>query len=111
MKKPTRGDHLLDLVLSDLDEAISTEVLSKVADHQLVRTTVNMKMPLMNMAQREVWIWKKARWHDILVELRNANWDWIDFLHPDQAAEQFTEFLVEVIRRNVPSTFLNRTLF
>ena len=36
VKEPTRGDHLLDLVLSDLGDVVSTRVFSPIADHNLV---------------------------------------------------------------------------
>ena len=36
VKKPNREDYLLDLVLSDLGDVVSTCVLSPIADHNLV---------------------------------------------------------------------------
>ena len=36
VKKPTRGNYLLDLVLTDLEHAITTHVVSGVSDHHMV---------------------------------------------------------------------------
>ena len=43
--KPTRGDNLLDLVLSDLDAELKCEVKPGISDHESVLGTVNFKIP------------------------------------------------------------------
>ena len=43
--KPTRGDNLLDLVLSDLDAELKCEVKPGISDHESVLGTVHFKIP------------------------------------------------------------------
>ena len=42
--KPTRGDNLLDLVLSDLDAELKCEVKPGISDQESVLGTVNFKI-------------------------------------------------------------------
>ena len=42
---PTRGDNLLDLVLSELDTELKCEVKPGISDHESVLGTVNFKIP------------------------------------------------------------------
>ena len=42
---PTRGNHLLDLVLTDMDEVTDSCVLLTIADHCLVRSYIELQVP------------------------------------------------------------------
>lgn len=48
VQKPTRGLCALDLVLSDFDSCISTEVLPQISDHQMVLSKINLAIPQTN---------------------------------------------------------------
>ena len=53
VRQPTRGNHLLDLVLTD-QEDVSCEVLPGVSDHQLVAATLVLHLPKEETVPRQV---------------------------------------------------------
>ena len=46
VRRPTRGDYLLDLVLSDLSTCVSSEVLAGISDHNMVCSSQWMPLNL-----------------------------------------------------------------
>ena len=55
VKKPTRGNNLLDLVLTDLQTDEQCTVLPEVADQKLVLATVQLEVPKEVVVPRECW--------------------------------------------------------
>ena len=59
MQKPTRhdkasgGEHLLDLVLTDLGDAVHCEVEAKLADHALVLAKLMLEVSKQLLVERE----------------------------------------------------------
>ena len=53
IREPTRGEHLLDIVLSSVTE-MKTEVLPLMADHNPVTATLKLSVPSHVVAGREV---------------------------------------------------------
>ena len=60
VRQPTRGENLLDLVLTSLPEKTTTRLLPAVADHKGVLTTVSVPTPAETTVTRTVWLYKKA---------------------------------------------------
>ncbi len=99
---PTRGDYLLDLVLSDLGGDLKCKVLSGVSDHEAVLGTVAFGVPEVHSIEREFFDYKSAPWRQICDELAATNWD--DMFTTticDDAARLFEEFLVEIMRKHI----------
>ena len=66
--EPTRGDHLLDLVLSSFS-GVKAGVLPLSADHKPVTATLQLSVPSQVEAGRKVWRYGQADWerlHDLL---------------------------------------------
>ena len=61
MTKPTRGPHLLDLVLSDFASGIRCRVVPGIHgnDHDGVLTTVDLDIPAAHPVERVVYDFKK----------------------------------------------------
>ena len=73
VKKPTRKEHLLDLVLTDLGKEVTAEVLPKLEDHSLVLARVALGVPKEYEEQRERWMYKEADWKGLRRALANTN--------------------------------------
>ena len=68
--EPTRGDHLLDLVLYSFS-GVKAGVLPLIADHKPVTATLKLSVPSQVEAGRKVWRYGQADWerlHDSLAD-------------------------------------------
>ena len=54
VSQPTRGNHLLDLVLTDVP-GTTTRVLPRIADHCVVEASVPLPVPQQEVVLREGW--------------------------------------------------------
>ena len=103
VRKPTRGDYLLDLVLSDLGPLVKTKVVVGISDHHGVLSSVACPIPEVTRVEREVFLYGKARWTD----LRRAivNLDWASVIRPDDAdgsAQRFEETMLDFMYKWIP---------
>ena len=64
VKRPTRDDYLLDLVVSDLP-ARKVEVLPGISDHNMVRAHFEIGIPESTLVSRTVFDYGKADWASI----------------------------------------------
>ena len=103
VREPTRGEYLLDLVISDLGPLIKTKVVAGIADHSGVLCTVSCPVPSAVLVQREVLLYGRAKW----TELRQAisNHDWASEIvrgDADGSAKRFEERLLQFIHKFIP---------
>ena len=104
VRKPTRGDYLLDLVLTDLGTAVKTKVLAGVSDHRIVLGTVDVAVRGQEATSREVFDFGKASWANIRKRFRDEDWDGIfSDLGVDTAAKVFEDNILSVLREFVPT--------
>ena len=71
VKKPTRGEYLLDLALTDV-QGVKAEVLPGIADHCIVEVVAPLPMLEQRVVSREVWLFKNADWqrlNELLYEI------------------------------------------
>ena len=104
VRGPTRGDHLLDLVLSDVDAHVHVKVLPPIADHCAV--LAELRVPVLTYAavQRECFQYAQADWPASSRELAEADWSFIGSECTCAAAERLTAILLDVARRHIPVT-------
>ena len=69
---PTRGDYLLDLVLSNLEDVTCT-VTPKIADHNGVVVKLKLSVPTSCSVKRTVWSFNKADWEQLFSALENKD--------------------------------------
>ena len=62
VKKPTRDNYLLDLVVTDFDEVSEVLVLPQIADHNVVRASFKINVPHVEPRQRQVLAYNDANW-------------------------------------------------
>jgi len=102
VKEPTRGDHLLDLVLTDI-HGMTCEVLPPIADHKLVLAKFALTMPKRIAFEREVWDFRHADWEGLRAELDGQDWSFLDSIDPSEGAVQLTTLLCRRTSEFVPS--------
>ena len=94
VSQPTRGRHLLDLVLSDIPD-VKTNVLPKIADHAIVESVLNLPVPEQVVVQREVWHFKNADWVKLRADLCAADWSFLRTADPNEGASELTKKILE----------------
>ena len=100
--QPTRGENLLDLVLSDMSSSLSCAVHTGVSDHCAVVGTIRFSVPESHIVVRELFDYKRAPWGLIHGEFSGIAWeDDMDGLDTDDAASFFTERVLQVLRKHV----------
>ncbi len=100
--EPTRGDNLLELVLSDLAGDLKCAVKPGVSDHDAVLGSVKFGMPLEHTVERELFDYKSAPWQDINTELKSRDWDTdLAALNVDEAASLVTSAIMDTLRKHV----------
>jgi exonuclease III len=73
MRRPTRGDYLLDLVITDID-SVSVSICPKIADHAVLLVRQNLSPPECFSHSRKVWSFSKADWEGLKHDLAAADW-------------------------------------
>ena len=106
VKEPTRINHLLDLVLSDLDESVlKATVLPQIADHNLVLLEVDINLMSSPPVERTVWLYDSANWTALRSFFASTNWSWLRGLDSDSAAEELTDFILSSAKNFIESFF------
>jgi len=87
--EPTRGDNLLDLALTDLDE-VRCKVVGKIADHKGLKLTLPFTVPRVEIQSRMVWQFTSADWEGLNNALLCQDWSWLARTDPNTGAERLT---------------------
>ncbi len=99
---PTRGENLLDLVLSDLAGDLKCSVVPGVSDHNAVLGAITFGVPTAHTVEREFFDYKNAPWAQINSDLSGIDWDAaINGLDADAAADYLSATIMTVLRRRV----------
>ena len=108
VKRPTRGDHLLDLVISDL-QARAVEILPAISDHHMVLANFDIGIPESTLITRTVFEYSKADWANIKHDLAEFDWTFMDGASVDDAERYLHESLFRILRQHIPErTLLER---
>jgi len=99
--KPTRGNYLLDLVLTDIDSC-KIQVAPQIADHHAIFIRLRYPMPQSVGILRQVWHYKGAAWQNIRCELRAMSWERLHKGSVDDAASYFFELLRALCKLYIP---------
>ena len=105
VKEATRGEYLLDLVLSDLGSCLQSSVHNGILekDHRCVLCQVNISISASHVPSRTIFDFGKAKWTEFKEFLKNFDWSTFMFqADPDRAAFDFTEFLSFHAKRFIP---------
>ena len=101
VRQPTRGEYLLDLCLTDLEDS-KCVTLPEIADHKALLFSVKLPMPKSLIIKREAWHFKGAAWHNLRCELRA--WSWARLKHGSvaMAAKYFLDSVMNLCYVYIP---------
>ena len=95
--KPTRGNYLLDLALTDIDSC-KAQVAPQIADHHAVFFKMQCPMPQSVGISRQVWHYKGAAWQNMKCEVRAMSWERLHKGSVDDAISYFFEVLTTLCK-------------
>ena len=101
VKQPTREEHLLDLIISDLP-ATDVKVLPKVSDHNMVLADFSFDVEDDEPTRRVVFDYAKADWKAVRRDVAAHDWSRVDSVSVDEAERFFHTSLLDILQRNVP---------
>ena len=105
VKQPTRGDHLLDVVITDIDGSVcSTRVMPAIADHRVVVADLSFQLPKVPPCRRQVWHYGSADWAGLRKAIATADWGWIDHTEPCTATARLTAILSQHMEAFIPNS-------
>jgi len=107
VKHPTRENYLLDLCLSDFS-SIKCVVCAPIADHNAVVCTLNIDAPGVSDHRREVWDFRRARWHELKDVLESISLTNYTMGPVQQCFERFMSMLDRNIRHCMPRTTITQ---
>jgi len=103
--EPTRGDNLLDLALSDLEE-VRCKVVGKLADHKGLELALPFTVPRVEIQSRMVWQFKAADWEGLNNALIRQDWSWLTRTDPSTGAERLTACILDLAEFFIPKRLL-----
>ena len=101
VRGPTRGEHLLDLVLSDIPGVTATTTAA-VADHMGVLAVVPFSVPEVAAHQRTLWDFRRADWEQLQARLSETDWSFISRCQPDDGSAGVTERILDAAADCIP---------
>ena len=107
VRGPTRGDHLLDLVLSDVED-LSVDVLPAVADHRLVLSKLHLAVPEIIEEDRLVWNFGKADWDAVVDALDEEAWEDLADENADDGVTRISAAVFSAMKMNISQKRLHR---
>ena len=101
VRKPTRGDYLLDLTITDVQLA-SVEVSTRIADHAVLMAWLNLGIPECCSHRRKVWVFAKADWDGLKEDFRSFDWFFVDVDDANEGADQLTRMILSSAALRIP---------
>lgn len=107
-KVPTRGCHLLDLVLTDVPDIVSTTVHAGVSDHLMVLAEVALPVTAQRTEERWVWLYKSADWLGLNHYFSNTPWNEIINDDIEDSAANFTRYVLDGASRFISQRYVSK---
>jgi len=105
VREPTRGDYLLDLALTDLDE-VRCKIQPKIADHKGLWITLPLHVPETEWVERTVWHFKAADWDGLRKALEQHDWSPLQVECANEAAQLLTNTVLAIASGFIPKAVL-----
>ena len=111
VRKPTRGQYLLDLVLTDLGSEVKTKVVRNISDHEAVVGTLDFAIDEVFATERRVYDFQKVSWSALTRYFCDIDWaaKFAD-INTDDAAQRLFDAIIEGIDRFIPSRTVTTTV-
>ena len=99
VKQTTRDRYLLDLVMSDMGDALACSVVAPIADHNGVLTKFRFSLDTFAGLPRTVWNFRSADWDGLIELLATASFDFIETDDIHTATQNFTDLILSSASR------------
>ena len=101
--KPTRGAHLLDVCLTDLDGRASAKVVAGISDHDAVTVKLRLSMPRNDEVRRVVHEYRRANWSGLKAYFSDVEWfRALPSSDPEKATAVMPSIILDGVRRFIP---------
>ena len=114
VREPTRGDYLLDLVLSNFASGLTAKVVAGIHDndHRATIARIKVHIAASSPVRRTVFDFKHADWEHLRAELRDVDWQgFFSSLDADNAALRLTDTILDSARRWIPEKVIFDKLY
>ena len=105
MREPTRGENLLDVALTDLDE-VRCKVIGAIADHRGLQLTLPLSVPRVDIQLWMVWQFKAADWFGLNNALMCQDWSWLSGVDANTGAETLTAHILCLAEYFIPKRWM-----
>ena len=99
--RPTRGDHLLDLAITDIESA-AVSICPKIADHLALMVRLNLSLPECFSHCQDVWSFAKADWDGLKEDLGATDWSFLGGNDASSGAELMTRLVLSSAAGRIP---------
>ena len=101
IRKPTRGEYLLDLMLTNA-AGCTSEVGPKLSDHHCIIGSIPLPVPQEQILQRHLWHFQGASWQNMICELKNVRWECLKKFPVSEAVNYFSEVIWQTCVKYIP---------
>jgi hypothetical protein len=105
--QPTREEHLLDLVLTNIPNTRAT-VSPAIADHRLVTAELAFKVPEQTTVTRTVWQFAEADWEMMRDMLSTQPWEDMLKTNANEDADFLSKTIQEIAEHCIPERKLRK---
>ena len=96
-REPTRGNYLLDLPLTDMNDPESVRILLAIADHFVVLTSLKFPFESFPCLPRSVWCYRSANWQGLNNHLNQLDYKIMYHGYVDGVTNNFTRTLLDIV--------------
>ena len=106
----TRGEYLLDLILTDIDSNITSSTLPAISDHLCTSMCFDLQVTCQADNPREVWAFGAANWRLLKRLCQAGDWNRLDILSPSVGAVWFQERIISMMRQCIPTQRISKSI-
>ena len=106
LTEPTHDKALIDVILTTSPDIINDcgTLPPSLSKHKAIYATTKFKLPREKSYKRKVYLYDRANWEDMKLDLQNTEWENIfREANIDDMAKKWTEKYLEVIHRHIPT--------
>ena len=106
VREPTRGEYLLDVALTDVDE-VRCKVVGKIADHKGLQLVLPLAVPKVDIQPRMIWQFRAADWQGLDNALMCQDWSWLGVVDANIGAEKLTAHILCLAEYFIPKRWMH----
>ena len=106
-----RGEYLLDLVLTDVEALVKTNIVPKIADHNGVLSSVQATVDVSMAQKRKVFQYSEANWDAMKDKILSIDWcSNFGSKCVEEQVDYFTDFLLGLVHEFIPTKWITEKM-